>query len=222
MTASGPFAMGPSLAGAGGRRSAPRSNFAPTPFGGPSDKLGSGLTQSSAPSLKREKEANDLKGGPQDEDDAEVYSEPDEGVQIVDMDDVRKMDWMAPETLLRDTTEDKKRKKKAAKIKKEDISSPAKDMAVNEPFEAVEDVNLANAVDLSESEEEEELEDIIDDFSAGVEQDVDTDVRQERLYFFQFPAPFPTFKPNQPPPPSAADKGKGKEVESPKKVSFAD
>jgi DNA-directed RNA polymerase III subunit RPC4 len=34
------------------------------------------------------------------------------------------------------------------------------------------DVNLANAVDLSESEEEEELEDIIDDFSAKTEQDL--------------------------------------------------
>jgi DNA-directed RNA polymerase III subunit RPC4 len=124
MTASGPFAMGPSLMGAGGRRSAPRSNFAPTPFGGPSDKLGSGLTQSSAPSLKREKETNDLKGGAQDDDDdAGVYSEPDEGVQIVDMDDVRKMDWMAPETLLRDMTEEKKRKKKSAKIKKDDAAT---------------------------------------------------------------------------------------------------
>lgn len=53
----------------------------------------------------------------------------------------------------------------------------------------------------------------------------DSDVRQERLYFFQFPTPFPTFKPNkQPVPtdPSAADKGKGKAVESPKRVTFAD
>ena len=32
-------------------------------------------------------------------------------------------------------------------------------------------VNMANAVDLSESEEEEELEDIIDDFAQSQEQD---------------------------------------------------
>jgi DNA-directed RNA polymerase III subunit RPC4 len=42
-------------------------------------------------------------------------------------------------------------------------------MTVDGPAE---DVNLANAVDLSESEEEEELEDIIDDFSIRVEQDI--------------------------------------------------
>jgi DNA-directed RNA polymerase III subunit RPC4 len=72
------------------------------------------------------------------------------------------------------------------------------------------DINLANALDLSESEEEEEMEDIIDDFSQNrevsrcgvrlsneltflyVQQD-HQGLRQERLYFFQFPAPFPIF-----------------------------
>lgn len=186
--------MGPSMIGSGSRRAAPRSNFASAmPFGGASDKLGSGLTKTAAPSLKREKEANVLKGGAQEEDEAEVYSDPDEGVQIVDMDDVRKMDWMAPETLLRGS-EDKKRKskKKAAKIKKEEAAMAAaalekgvflallpnrlnntpigtNDMTTDEP-PVEEEVNLANAVDLSESEEEEELEDIIDDFSTGTEQ----------------------------------------------------
>jgi hypothetical protein len=41
-------------------------------------------------------------------------------------------------------------------------------MAVDGPplaVDDVEDINLANALDLSESEEEEEMEDIIDDFS---------------------------------------------------------
>ena len=75
------------------------------------------------------------------------------------------------------------------------------------------DINLANALDLSESEEEEEMENIIVDFSQEREvsdfcsratftdkTDIffqlvpqDQGLRQERLYFFQFPAPFPTF-----------------------------
>lgn len=127
MTASGPFAMGPSMAGSGGRRATPRSNFASAmPFGGGSGKLGAGLTQTAAPSLKREKEANVLKGDVQQDDDAEVYSDPDEGVEIVDMDNVRKMDWMAPETLLRGS-EEKKRKsnKKAVKTKREETTTAA-------------------------------------------------------------------------------------------------
>ena len=58
MTASGPFAMGPALAGTSARRTAPRSNFAPVapPGGSGSAKLGAGLTQTTAPSLKKERE----------------------------------------------------------------------------------------------------------------------------------------------------------------------
>ena len=103
MKASGPFAMGPSFTGSG-RRSAPRSNFTPIIPSGPSrgDALGSGLTQTTAPTLgvKRDpKSEGDVKA----ESDEEVYSEPDEGVEIVDMNDIRKMDWMAPETLKRES-----------------------------------------------------------------------------------------------------------------------
>lgn len=45
-------------------------------------------------------------------------------------------------------------------------------MAVDVPpaVDDVGDINLANALDLSESEEEEETEDIIDDFSRGREE----------------------------------------------------
>lgn len=31
--------------------------------------------------------------------DEELYSEPDEGVEIIDLQNVRELDWMAPETL---------------------------------------------------------------------------------------------------------------------------
>jgi DNA-directed RNA polymerase III subunit RPC4 len=48
----------------------------------------------------------------------EVYSDPEDGVEIVDMDDVRQMDWMAPETL-RKEREGKSAKKAKIKIKAE-------------------------------------------------------------------------------------------------------
>lgn len=188
MTASGPFAMGPALVGMSGRRTAPRSNFAPIvpqpPGADGKPKLGAGLTQTTAPSLKKEKEG-----------DEEVYSDPDDGVEIVDMENVRQMDWMAPESLRkeRDTG-----KKKGTKVKKEDrvkledaqrkgtlrlhwscrqehrveYMRPATTevMDVDRSASPDQEVNVANAVDLSESEEEEELEDIIDDFAQTQEQ----------------------------------------------------
>lgn len=115
MKASGPFAMGPSLAGSG-RRPVPRSNFTPIIPTGPSKggPLGSGLTQTTAPTLGVKK---DSKAGEEikTESEEEVYSEPDEGVEIVDINDVRKMDWMAPETLRRESEYRRKVKQKKDK-----------------------------------------------------------------------------------------------------------
>lgn len=109
MRASGPFAMGPSLAGSG-RRSTPRLNFMPS---GPSKGgvLGSGLTKTTAPTIGVKKESKPEEGT-KVESDEEVYSEPDEGVDIVDINDVRKMDWMAPETLKRESGHKKRAKDK--------------------------------------------------------------------------------------------------------------
>lgn len=115
MTASGPFAMGPALAGNNARRSVPRSNFAPImPSSGLASALGSDLSRTIAPSLKQH---TDSKGKGKEiektkEDEEEVYSDPDEGVEIVDMEDVRKMDWMAPESL--------RKERHIKKTKKED------------------------------------------------------------------------------------------------------
>jgi DNA-directed RNA polymerase III subunit RPC4 len=112
MKASGPFAMGPSLAGTG-RRPAPRSNFTPIMTSGSSKggTLGSGLTQTTAPTLGVKKEPTSGEGI-KAESDEEAYSEPDEGVEIVDINDVRKMDWMAPETLKRESEYKRKAKPK--------------------------------------------------------------------------------------------------------------
>ncbi|KAI0661454.1 RNA polymerase III RPC4-domain-containing protein [Cubamyces menziesii] len=233
MTASGPFAMGPALAGTSARRTAPRSNFAPIVPQGPGGaaRLGAGLTQTTAPSLKRERDAaSGLAKSETPEEDA--YSDPDEGVEIVDMENVRQMDWMAPESLRKERETGKK--KKGAKVKKEEkeegkgkgvASGDAIDVDRSQTPEE-EQVNMANAVDLSESEEEEELEDIIDDFAqTQQEADEESDIRQERLYFFQFPRPFPVFQ--APESENAALKGKAKEEGAPgeeagKKVTFAE
>ena len=53
------------------------------------------------------------------DEDAEVYSDPDEGVEIVDMRNVHSMDWMAPESLKWESKREKT-KKKAMKVKKEE------------------------------------------------------------------------------------------------------
>ncbi|KAG6889961.1 hypothetical protein C0992_003441 [Termitomyces sp. T32_za158] len=150
----------------------PRSNFAPVPTTGSTSSLGSTLVRGAAPTLKgRGPKPDEVK-----EEDGEVYSDPDEGVEIVDMEDVHNMDWMAPESLRKD--------KPQKKVKKEELSRSVADGA---------DVNTANALDLSDSGEEEELEDIIEHFAASANVEEDSDLREERLYLFQFPSPFPTF-----------------------------
>ncbi|KAI0792122.1 RNA polymerase III RPC4-domain-containing protein [Abortiporus biennis] len=202
MTASGPFAMGPALAGSSARRTAPKSNFAPIVPQGPSGsaRLGAGLTQTTAPTLggvKRENDLTNLKKVDKDEDEGEVYSDPDEGVEIIDMENVRTMDWMAPESLRREKEGTKKKKLKKEEGEK-DVKGKAKAeaMEIDEEPHVAEEVNLANALDLSESEDEEELEDIIQDFATYADLEADSPIRQERLYFFQFPEPFPKFVSN--------------------------
>ncbi|EAU90301.1 hypothetical protein CC1G_12054 [Coprinopsis cinerea okayama7 len=184
MTASGPFALGPTLAGSSARRSTPRSNFAPSIASSTSgsSSLGAGLSQTAPPTLK--KDLNDLKGKgkevkKEEDDDVEVYSDPDDGVEIIDIEQVRGLDYMAPESLRRDRSSKKK------KVKKEKSAEDQVDH----------DIDHANALDLSEDEEEEEaeLEDVIEDFAAQVNLESDNDLREEKIYLFQFPTPFPTF-----------------------------
>ncbi|KAI6044295.1 RNA polymerase III RPC4-domain-containing protein [Pisolithus marmoratus] len=163
MTASGPFAMGPVLAGTSARRTAPRSNFTPILPQGPV----------ASPSPGENAVQKEIKCGS----DEEVYSEPDEGVEIVDMEDVGRLDWMAPETLRKERRDSQKKNSKG--------KAPERDFIKHE--------DIADSLEQSESEEDTEIEDLIADFTfqAGIEQE--EDVRQERLYLFQFPEPFFTF-----------------------------
>ena len=114
------------MAGTSAKRVQPRSNFAPpVPFKGPSTTEG-GLTKTVAPSLKKEP-ADDVI--PKDESDIEAYSDPDEGVEIVDINDVKRLDWMAPESLSKEKP--KSAKKGRSIVKKEsrsDIKGKTKGM----------------------------------------------------------------------------------------------
>ncbi|KAJ3564098.1 hypothetical protein NP233_g8510 [Leucocoprinus birnbaumii] len=195
--------MGPALAGAqASRRSASRAaDFTPSvPTSATAGSaLGENLTRTAAPTLLKGKGKAKVKV---EEEEGEVYSDPDEaGVEIIDMNKIRDMDWMAPETL--------KEEKKREKVKKERES---------------EAVDLKNALDLSESEDEEEMEDLIEDFAIKNDlEDMDSTLREDRLYFFQFPNHFPKFT-KQATDPSTLDSAEPGQISaeaSTKKVSFA-
>jgi DNA-directed RNA polymerase III subunit RPC4 len=193
------------------------------------------------------------------EEDLDVYSEPetddrgvDRGVEIVDMDDIKSLDWMAPESLKK-VKEEKVRVKKSTK----DVKGKGKAKgtvfwlrvnllelrAVRLETDAVNDVDAeekdaAKALDLSESEEDEPLDDVLEEFLHFQDDDgvctfptavlfatnasVTQTTIQDKLYFFQFPTPFPTFLPlptseimdveMEPPNPSSSTSGPRKSV----------
>lgn len=69
---------------------------------------------------QRENPLVDTVQTPKNESDEELYSEPDEGVEIIDMENVRQLDWMAPETLQRERRD--RRKRKGVKTEIEELS----------------------------------------------------------------------------------------------------
>lgn len=154
MTASGPFALGPALAGSTTSR---RSNNAAAPVPG-SRSVIPGSTLSRIGSIKKE---DGLDKGKEKakavETEEEAYSDPDEGVDIVDIADVRQMDWMAPESL-------KKEVPRIKRLKKEESGTIPSFHANAYIYRVADDVNAANALDLSESEEEEEMENLMQNF----------------------------------------------------------
>jgi DNA-directed RNA polymerase III subunit RPC4 len=170
------------------------------PMGPGSNSLGEGLSRTGAPVLGQVREREKKGTVKEEEEDVEVYSDPDEGVQIVDMDAIKAMDWMAPESLRRERNEGKKLKRKKAETKAHEVGkekrtfcdhnfeqlslNSVEDGSEPEAVEPVVEKNLANALDLSESEEEEEMEDLIEDFAMdhpGMEDEVVRLVRVTHL-----------------------------------------
>jgi len=115
----------------------------------------------------------------EEEEDKEVYSDPEEdGVEIIDMNLVKDMDWSAPDILKRST-------KKSSKVKKEAKEGKLKD-AKGEDAQ----IDLANALDLSESEEEEETEDLHDFLPVGKMRWIRTDNKHGSYISFNSPRRF--------------------------------
>ncbi|GAK66779.1 uncharacterized protein PAN0_014d5003 [Moesziomyces antarcticus] len=227
MTASGPFALGPS-ARPTGKKVAPigpgGSSLTPAPG---SDSQRSSTTPKPDPDRASYRNPDKLK-------DAEQYSDPEDGgVEIVDMDEVHILDELAPRALPRVAEKaSKKDKQKAAdarqkkmdnrlakderdagavRVKSEDdetmpdlqpgassslhtsgASTAISSASVSpQPEEEEERGKTADALDLSESEGEELMDDLVDDF---VFHDDDDASPENRLYLFQFPQLFPKFK----------------------------
>jgi len=100
MTASGPFALGPTAMS----RTQPTHPAVPAPrASGSATKVDKGKAKEVEVKREREKEERG-------EDEKEVYSDPEEGVEIVDMGDVKHLDWMAPDSLPRNQTARKRQK----------------------------------------------------------------------------------------------------------------
>ena len=117
MMATGPLALGPTTSGSTAtKRSAPRSNFSASlssVTGVPSSSaVGTGLMRSTGSTLKREPSDSAQKLV---EIEAETYSDADDGVEIVDISEIRKMDWMAPESLRKERVHEKRKKRLSAK-----------------------------------------------------------------------------------------------------------
>lgn len=213
MTASGPFAMGPSGASASSSRGAPRAPIAPiAPRVPGANAPEANLTQSAAPTLKKEPRPRSVLDR-QLEEDVEIYSDQEGDVEVIDIQGVRNLDYMAPEPVRKEKEKQKRKVKREPSVKSEKDES----MQINEdlPSNDAREVDAANAIDLSESEDEEEMEDLIDDFTFHSLDETDiADSQQERIYLFQFPEPFPHF--TSPDTHPVDSKGKSPE----KRVSF--
>lgn len=175
MTASGPFARGNDASGPrGGARMQ-------TAGGGGGARRGvlAGLSMGdSSRADYREPDRAVLK-------ERENYSDQeDDGFEIVDLDEVNELDELAPRAL--------PRMKQGASAKKRSSSKEGSQApAAREEGEKDKASQQADALDLSESEDEEVMDDLLEDF---VPENSFGDVGPEnQLYLFQFPPMFPNF-----------------------------
>ncbi|TIB35095.1 hypothetical protein E3P86_02725 [Wallemia ichthyophaga] len=210
MTASGPFAMGPSKnAGMGRARSAQASGITVGGNRQAMQKESAQLTGAGKPSRLAGDRGATVK------DDPEQYSEnEDEGMEIIDIQQVASLDQNAPTSIPKehykfDNKKDKKKKHLNKDIKpkvKPDPDGNVDEMKQDEDDDVeqadVEDI-AKGGLDLSASEEEDETEDVAYDFTAALDAD------EDKMLFLQFPKTFPKF--SAPP----------KQANTDKRVSFA-
>jgi DNA-directed RNA polymerase III subunit RPC4 len=90
----------------------------------------------------------------------EVYSDPEDGVEIIDIEQVGALDWMAPDVLRKGLAGQK------FKAKKEEDGSCALANPLNPNLVVACSDKTADALDLDEQESEEDSEDLIEHFSS--------------------------------------------------------
>jgi DNA-directed RNA polymerase III subunit RPC4 len=115
MTASGPFAMGPSaMSGSLPSRNVLHTSTATAASTGPStSKIASELSNTTPPKLHASKYLTN-EG---EEVYHEAYSDPEDGVEIIDMNLIKDIDWSAPDVLKRCLKSDTKLKNEAKETK---------------------------------------------------------------------------------------------------------
>jgi len=192
MTASGPFAM----AGPAKVKSASRSRVQAMsmPVVGAKSELSIDVDSSHRLNYREPDKA--------DRKEREEYSDPESpGVEIIDMEDVSQLDAMAPTSLPRMKGKEKKKKKTedAVRVKREISATREQGVDIEDGGIELEDVEKdegagnADALDLSASEDEEVMDNLLEDFIG--DEEFEATNPENRLYLFQFPPLFPKFEP---------------------------
>ncbi|PWN32393.1 uncharacterized protein FA14DRAFT_87847 [Meira miltonrushii] len=194
MVASGPFAQG---SGAASRRDHSRNGNTVGGTGGPRHGLLANISMDGMQSSSSRLDYREPDRATKKE--REDYSDPeDAGIEIIDLEDVDQLDELAPKSLPRMIKkEDRKRDAKSHtphRIDEKDSSRTSSRETSTIPGKDA-DSRQADALDLSASEEEEVMDDLLDDFVSRQDGfDDDDDEPNDRLYLFQFPPLFPTFE----------------------------
>lgn len=219
MTASGPFAQG---SGAASRRDHSRSGNTFGGTGGPRQGLLSNLSMESVQTHSTSSRLDYREPDRATKKEREDYSDPeDAGIEIIDLEDVDQLDELAPKSLPRMVKrEDRKRDLGSRTFHHLDEKDPSRTSSRETSAVPGKDLDLrqADALDLSASEEEEVMDDLLDDFVSRQDgfDDID-DEPNDRLYLFQFPPLFPTFEL-----PPATEKEEKSSAKPRRSVAFAD
>ncbi|WFD00261.1 hypothetical protein MYAM1_003009 [Malassezia yamatoensis] len=178
MTASGPFALGPTH-----KPSSSRATAARRPTSNSQASSGLAKPPTTAPSFSDTAPMDIGTGLNAHEDDA------------IDIHDVHQLDARAPQPLLKAPPQFKRERL--------EVKEEAMDMdQIQSPTHAsdTEEVNHAQALDLSESEDEEGEDELAGRFTSSIEKGESDD----HLFLMQFPRPFPKFR-TTPNPPTKLD-----------------
>ncbi|MCO5565351.1 hypothetical protein L7F22_019024 [Adiantum nelumboides] len=183
MIASGPFAQG---SGAASRRDHSRNGNTVGGTGGPRHGLLANISmESMQPSSSRLDYREPDRATKKERED---YSDPeDAGIEIIDLEDVDQLDELAPRSLPRMIKKEERKRDARSHTphhidEKESSRTSSRETSTIPGKDA--DSRQADALDLSASEEEEVMDDLLDDFVSR-QDGFDDDEPNDRLYFTQ-------------------------------------